>query len=56
MKKKKYDELVGDYKYGFKTESESVFKLQKGLNEEVIKTISKEKGEPKWMEDFRMKS
>jgi len=55
MKKEKYD-IVGDYKYGFKTETDAVFKTKKGLNREVIETISKEKNEPKWIRDFRMKS
>jgi len=55
MKKEKYD-IVGDYKYGFKTKTDAVFKTKKGLNKEVIETISKEKNEPKWMRDFRMKS
>ena len=31
MKKEKYD-IVGDYKYGFKTETDAVFKTKKGLN------------------------
>ena len=45
-----------DYKYGFKDEDVSVFKTQKGLNEEVIREISRVKGEPEWMLEFRLKS
>ena len=44
-----------DYKYGFSTDIENI-KAPKGLNEEVIKFISKIKKEPKWMLDFRLKA
>jgi len=44
-----------EYKYGFTTDIESV-KAPKGLNEEVIKFISKIKKEPKWMLDWRLKA
>ena len=43
-----------DYKYGFTTDIES-FKAPKGLSEETIKFISKEKKEPKWLLDWRLK-
>jgi Fe-S cluster assembly protein SufB len=42
--------------YGFNVKESSVFKTQKGLNEEVIKQISKAKKEPKWMLDYRLKA
>lgn len=48
------DNLVGDYKYGFKTDTKSVIDSGKGLNEDVIRFISKCKGEPKWMLEFRL--
>ena len=51
-----YDDIKGDYKYGFKTEVENVFDTGKGLNEDVIRTISKYKNEPDWMLEFRLKS
>ncbi len=54
--KKKFDQIVGEYKYGFKTESEPVIKAQKGLDEEVVKKISWWKKEPQWMLDYRLKS
>ena len=44
-----------EYKYGFTTDIES-FKAPKGLNEETIKFISKEKKEPKWLLDWRLKA
>ena len=44
-----------EYKYGFTTDIES-FKAPKGLNEATIKFISKEKKEPKWLLDWRLKA
>ena len=45
-----------DYKYGFKDEDVSTFNTGKGLNEEVVKAISKAKNEPDWMLEFRLKA
>tara|TARA_Y100001970_G_scaffold269066_1_gene361018 strand:- start:1670 stop:3112 length:1443 start_codon:yes stop_codon:yes gene_type:complete len=43
------------YKHGFVTEIESD-KIPRGLNEEVVRIISKKKNEPKWMLDWRLKA
>ncbi len=43
------------YKYGFSTEIE-VDKAPKGLNEDIIRFISKKKDEPKWMLDWRLEA
>ncbi len=45
-----------DYKYGFKDEDVSIVKTEKGLNEEIVKEISRLKGEPEWMTEFRLKA
>ena len=44
-----------EYKYGFTTDIESV-RAPKGLNEEVIRFISKIKKEPEWMLNWRLKA
>ena len=44
-----------EYKYGFTTDIESV-RAPKGLNEEVIRFISKIKEEPEWMLSWRLKA
>ena len=41
------------YKYGFVTEIESE-KIPKGVNEDVIKLISRKKNEPEWMLEWRL--
>ncbi|MCL1994980.1 MAG: Fe-S cluster assembly protein SufB [Defluviitaleaceae bacterium] len=43
-----------DYKYGFTTDHKNLKDTGKGLSEEVIKEISKEKNEPSWMLDIRL--
>ncbi len=49
-------EDIGQYKYGFHDSENYVFKSQKGLNREVVETISRMKGEPEWMLEFRLKA
>ncbi|MDE5565481.1 MAG: Fe-S cluster assembly protein SufB [Anaeroplasmataceae bacterium] len=56
MSKHETDELVGDYKYGFKTDAKTVISSGKGLSREVVEFISKAKNEPMWMKEFRLKS
>src|SRR5579883_1918453 len=46
---------VGEYKYGFVTEIESV-KAPKGLNEDIVRFISAKKGEPEWMLEWRLEA
>lgn len=42
--------------YDFKNEDNYDFKMQKGVNEEIVKEISKQKNEPKWMLEIRLKA
>lgn len=43
----------GEYKYGFTTDVETDI-VEPGLNEDVIRLISKIKGEPDWLLQFRL--
>jgi Fe-S cluster assembly protein SufB len=43
-------------KYEFQDKDVAIFKTPKGLDEETVRTISKMKGEPEFMLDFRLKS
>ena len=45
-----------DYKYGFKDKDVSIIKTDIGLNEDIIRQISKLKNEPEWMLEYRLKS
>ena len=44
------------YAYDFKTEASELFSTGKGLNEDVVRAISKAKREPEWMLAFRLKA
>lgn len=43
-----------DYKYGFKDEDTSIFNTGIGLNEDIVREISKLKNEPEWMLEYRL--
>lgn len=45
-----------EYQYGFQDEDVSVYKTSKGINEEIIREISKIKEEPEWMLNYRLES
>ena len=49
------DATRSEYKYGFVTDIDTDI-VPPGLNEEVIRLISKKKGEPEWLLDFRLKA
>lgn len=42
--------------YGFHEKENYAFKSQKGINPEIVAAISKMKGEPQWMTDYRLKA
>ena len=43
-------------KYGFRDEEQYTYKSEKGLNEQVVRTLSRMKGEPAWMLARRLKA
>lgn len=47
------DITKSEYKEGFVTDVEQEF-IPKGLNEEIVRMISKRKDEPQWLLDFRL--
>ena len=49
------DVTTGEYRYGFTTEIDTDI-LPVGLNEKVIEEISRKKGEPEWLLEFRLKA
>ena len=44
-----------DYKYGFTSDIETEL-IRRGLDEEVLRTISEKKQEPEWMLEYRLKA
>ena len=49
------DVTSADYKYGFTSDIDTEV-IPKGLSEDVVRLISKKKGEPEWLLDFRLKA
>lgn len=49
------DVTESEYKYGFTTDIDT-FYIPKGLNEDIIRTISEHKKEPQWLLDFRLRA
>ena len=47
--------LLDEYKYGFSTQIEEDT-IPKGLNEDIIRTISEKKKEPDWLLEWRLKA
>lgn len=43
-----------DYQYGFQDQQPPLFTTGTGLNEQVIREISRKKGEPQWMLEIRL--
>ena len=53
-RKKIQESGLGSYKEGFSVPENYAYKPQKGLDPDVIKTISRMKAEPEWMLNFRL--
>ncbi len=53
-KKPDVDQIIGDYKFGFITDSKSVYSTKKGISADIIREISAIKEEPSWMLDIRL--
>jgi Fe-S cluster assembly protein SufB len=47
---------IADYQYGFHDKEDYFFKSERGLTRDTVINISKMKGEPEWMLDFRLKA
>ena len=49
------DATQGEYKYGFVSDIDT-HRIERGLNEDVVRRISRLKGEPEWLLEFRLKA
>lgn len=53
--------LVGDinhsfYDFRYEENENDYYRIENGLTADIVKKLSKEKGDPEWMRDFRLKS
>ena len=44
------------YDFRYEEKPEDTFQVDEGLTPEIVEEISKEKNDPEWMHDFRLKS
>ena len=56
MKEKTYVDDINRNMYDFKYEEKDFYKVKEGLDPEIVKQISREKNDPEWMAEFRLKS
>lgn len=56
MRKKSQIEDINRNMYDFKDDESDFYRLENGLTKEIVETISKEKNDPEWMKEFRLKS
>lgn len=55
MKKTEIEDINRNL-YDIKNKDNYEFKIQKGLNKEIVEEISKKKNEPNWMLEIRLKA
>ena len=56
MAVKSADFGLDTYKFGFHDDIKPVYKSPKGLSQEIVREISRQKDEPEWMLEFRLES
>ena len=56
MREKTYVEDIDRSMYEIHSDSKDYFRIEGGLNEDVIRQISKEKNDPEWMLNFRLRA
>ena len=56
MKEKSYVEDIDRSIYDIKDKENDAYRMEAGLTPEIIEKLSKEKGDPEWMREFRLKS
>ena len=56
MEEKTYVVDIDRSVYDIKNDEKDSFRLQEGLTPEIVERISKEKGDPTWMQEFRLQS
>lgn len=56
MKEKSHVEDIDRSVYDIKDEEKDAYRLEEGLTSDIVEKLSKEKNDPEWMHDLRMKS
>ena len=56
MKEKTYVEDIDRSLYDFRNEDKDAYRIEQGLTRDIVEQISREKHDPDWMREFRLKS
>lgn len=56
MEEKTYIEDIDRSLYDFRNEDKDAYRIQEGLTSDIVEQISREKHDPEWMREFRLKS
>lgn len=56
MEEKTYVEDIDRSLYDFRNEDKDAYRISEGLTREIVEQISREKHDPEWMREFRLKS
>lgn len=56
MEEKTYVEDIDRSLYDFRNEDRDAYRISEGLTREIVEQISREKHDPEWMREFRLKS
>ncbi len=56
MEEKTYVEDIDRSLYDFRNEDKDAYRIQEGLTRDIVEQISREKHDPEWMREFRLKS
>lgn len=56
MEEKTYVEDIDRSLYDFRNEDKDAYRIQQGLTRDIVEQISREKHDPDWMREFRLKS
>ena len=56
MEEKTYVEDIDRSLYDFRNEDKDAYRTSEGLTREIVEQISREKHDPEWMREFRLKS
>ena len=56
MEEKTFVEDIDRSLYDFRNEDKDAYRIEEGLTSDIVEQISREKHDPEWMREFRLKS
>ena len=56
MEEKTFVEDIDRSLYDFRNEDKDAYRIEEGLTRDIVEQISREKHDPEWMREFRLKS